>query len=250
MTAELLLQALEIPMEAKVGQRIPKKMLVENGAPTAADKRQINDGIEELQWVAALKPSTVGVPVFKDTSREYLEIAVLCLMLRDNAKTSRITELIHRAIPYPVFLVRSQSNQASASLVHLRWSQGESERTVIDGAIVQVDLHPEHPAHANFARSLRLADQPKTHLHALYQRWIEMFEAHAAAVLSGEFRPAPDAASAAQRRQALADHAKLTKEIETLRALTKKEKQMNRRVEANLRLKQLEEQLAKASARL
>ncbi len=34
---------------ARVDQRVPKKLLVENGAPTAADKRSIKDGIEELR---------------------------------------------------------------------------------------------------------------------------------------------------------------------------------------------------------
>ena len=48
--------------DARVDQRVPKKLLLEHGAPTAADKRQINDGIEELLWVAALKPTTIGVP--------------------------------------------------------------------------------------------------------------------------------------------------------------------------------------------
>lgn len=33
--------ALEIPENARVDRRIPKKLLVERGAPTAADKRQI-----------------------------------------------------------------------------------------------------------------------------------------------------------------------------------------------------------------
>ena len=61
---------------------MPKKLLLENGAPTAADKRQINDGIEELLWVAALKPTTIGVPEYRDDVREYLEIAVLSLVLR------------------------------------------------------------------------------------------------------------------------------------------------------------------------
>ena len=58
-------------------KRVPKKLLVEQGAPTAGDKRQIKDGIEELTWIAALKPSNIGVPAYRDDVREYLEIAVI-----------------------------------------------------------------------------------------------------------------------------------------------------------------------------
>ena len=37
MTVQDLIAALELPSSCRVDQRIPKKLLVENGAPTAAD---------------------------------------------------------------------------------------------------------------------------------------------------------------------------------------------------------------------
>ena len=77
MSTAALINALALPPDARVDQRVPKKLLLEQGAPTAADKRQLQDGIEEMSWVAALKPNNIGVPVFRDDVREYLEIAVL-----------------------------------------------------------------------------------------------------------------------------------------------------------------------------
>ncbi len=62
MSRSLLIDALRLPAPALVAHRIPKKMLVAQGAPTAADKRLINDTVDELWWHAALKPGTVGVP--------------------------------------------------------------------------------------------------------------------------------------------------------------------------------------------
>ena len=97
MTAADIIAALDLPASARVDQRVPKKLLVENGAPTAADKRRINDGIDEVHWVAALKPTTIGVPEFRDTIREYLEIAVLSVVLRAGAQANPVAELIHRA---------------------------------------------------------------------------------------------------------------------------------------------------------
>ena len=82
MNGDTLIEALDLPASSRVDQRIPKKLLLENGAPTAADKRLINDGIEELVWLAALKPTTIGVPEYRDDVREYLEIAVLRLVGR------------------------------------------------------------------------------------------------------------------------------------------------------------------------
>lgn len=89
MTVAAVIQALALPVGALVGQRVPKKLLMEQGAPTAADKRAIQDGIEELFWAAALKPTNVGVPAFRDDARKYLEIAVVTATFRQGAKASR-----------------------------------------------------------------------------------------------------------------------------------------------------------------
>ena len=247
MTAAAVIEALGLPADARVDQRVPKKLLVENGAPTAADKRQINDGVEELVWIAALKPATIGVPAFRDDVREYLEIAVLSLTLRAGAKAPRLTELIHRAIPYPVFLIQSQPGGLVLSLAHLRWSQGQSGQSVLDGPLITATVDTNTPATNAFLASLNVTGQPRQHLHALYQGWMERFEAHAAARLTGSFTPAPDAAAAERRRTALAEHGHLNGEITHLRARAAKEKQLNRRVELNLQLQQLESRLAEAA---
>jgi hypothetical protein len=250
MTSAAVIDALSLPADARVDQRVPKKLLVENGAPTATDKRQINEGIEDLHWLAALKPATIGVPIFRDETREYLEIAVLSLTLRPGAKAPRLTELIHRAIPYPVFLILSQPGSLTLSLAHLRWSQGQSGQTVIDGTLITATVSAETPATDAFLASLNVTSQPRQHLYALFQGWIERFEAHAAARLTGSFSPALDAAAAERRRTALAEHDRLTREISSLRVRAGKETQLNRRVELNLKLKQLEFRLAEAAPHL
>jgi hypothetical protein len=284
MTPAAVIAALSLPADARVDQRVPKKLLVENGAPTAADKRQINDGIEELLWLAALKPATIGVPAYRDDKREYLEIAVLSLTLRAGAKAPRLTELIHRAIPYPVFLIQAQPTGLTLSLSHLRWSQGQSGLTVLDGPLVLARLEekeeeeswgrgeggtsdsassPLPPVSSSpspifsspppifptslFLSSLSVTSQPRQQLHALYQGWMERFEAHAAARLTGQFTPATDAAAAERRRTALAEHESLNREITSLRARAAKETQLNRRVELNLEVKRLEARLAEVS---
>ncbi len=250
MTAAAIIAALCLPADARVDQRVPKKLLVENGAPTAADKRQINDGIEELLWLAALKPATIGVPAYRDETREYLEIAVLSLTLRPRAKAARLTELIHRAIPYPVFLILTQPTGLMLSLAHLRWSQGQSGQTVLDGPLVPATVDAETPATNGFLASLNVTSQPRQHLRALYQGWMERFEAYAAGRLTGSFTPATDAAAAERRRAALAEHERVTRNIASLRARADKESQLNRRVELNLEIKRLQAQLAEVARQL
>ena len=129
MTFDRVIASLAIPDDARVDRRVPKKLLVEQGAPTAADKRQIQDGIEEISWVAALKPTNIAVPAFRDDIREYLEIAVVTAAFRASAKPTRLLELIHRAIPYPLVLLAAHGGAVNFSLAHKRWSRARRGRS-------------------------------------------------------------------------------------------------------------------------
>lgn len=244
-----LIAALDLPASSRVDQRVPKKLLFENGAPTAADKRIINDGIEELLWLAALKPTTVGVPEYRDDVREYLEIAVLYLTLRNEAKATRLVELVHRAIPYPLLLLTEQGDRPGISAAHKRWSQGEAGKTVLEGEVVSAEWDAERDGERwpAFCNAMALGQQPRTTLYALYQGWIDTLLALHAARVTGAFTVAGDAEYAAARRDALQEWARLDAEIARLRAAAVKEKQMSRRVELNLELKRVE--AAQAAAR-
>jgi hypothetical protein len=245
MTAADLLSALDLPDAARVDRRVPKTLLTEHGAPTAADKRRINEGIEQVQWVAALKPTTVGVAAYWDETREYLEIAVLHLVLRATAKLGRLVELLHRAVPYPVMAVAEHGERTQLSLAHKRWSQGEVEKTVLDGDIVAVDpTEVDEPLRAAFLKALSLARQPRGTLFALYQGWMDTMLALHAARRTNAFTVPDDGAAKAARREALGECARLEAAIARLRFLAAKEKQMARQVELNLELKRLQAQYA------
>lgn len=247
MTVQDIIAALDLPGSCRVDQRVPKKLLVENGAPTASDKRQINDGIEEIQWLAALKPNTIGVPDYRDDVREYLEIAVLSVTLRGNAKAGRLAELMHRAVPYPMVLLLNAEQALMFSLAHKRWAQNEVGKVVLDGSMVEVALPGTAPTSAieiAFMQALALARQPQATLNALYQGWMDNLEALLAARLTGSFKDANSPEQAAARKQGLQDCQRLELEAVSLRAKAAKEKQLARQVELNLALKRVQAQLA------
>jgi hypothetical protein len=263
--SHILLEKLALPSDVRIDQRVPKKMLLEHGAPTAADRRLIQDGISELLWAAALKPNNIGVPAYRDKQREYLEIAVLAASVRPKAKMARLQELVHRAVPYPVVLLTSQGESLTISLAQKRWSQGEGGKIVLDSDVVACDLQVElciltpGVIETAFLDSLSLAQQPSLHLMQLYQGWIDRVEALQAARISGTFHlhrphlgppPLGEEDKGQERRRAIHDYARLQREIGTLRAQATKQKQFNRRVELNLHIQQLETKLHEAKQKL
>lgn len=251
MTGDEAIAALDLPAAARIDRRVPKTLLLEHGAPTAADRRRISEGIEQLQWVAALKPSTIGVAAYKDHEREYLEIAVLRVMLRPAAKAARLVELAHRAVPYPVFALTEQAGHLNLSLAHKRWSQGEAGKTVLDGELVAAEAPPDGDPHGlPFGTALALGRQPRGSLRTVYQGWIDALLALEAARRTGRFEIPTEAERRATRDEALRECDRLDAEIARLRATAKKEKQMPRQVALNLELKQAEAARTAALARL
>jgi hypothetical protein len=249
--ASEIIAALDLPAGSRVDRRVPKRLLLENGAPTAADRRNINDGVEELWWVAALKPTTVSVPEYRDDVREYLEIATLRLVIRPGARANRLIELVHRAVPYPVLLL-ADGEQTGVSTAHKRWAQNEAGKVVIDGELVAVEWGEtqDGPQRSAFCEGLAIGRQARTTLFALYQGWMDAIIALKASRQTGSFAMAASTEQAGARRAALVECSKLEAEIARLHAAASRERQMARKVELNLELKRLEAALAVSRASL
>lgn len=234
-----LLTALHIPEAARVDKRIAKTLLAENSAATPADKRLIQDAIEECTWVAALKPQTIGVAAYVDAEREVLELAVLRVSLRASNKLVRLAELIHRAIPYPVVLLLEQQGTQSLSLAHKRWSQGEAAKTVLDGSPIALTLSGDIEPPAELLAALSLASQPHPHLLAVYQSLMDAVLAAQRYALTGHWQLANTPDQRQSQRSELAHHAELRQAIADLQRQLGKATQMQKRVELNLALQKL-----------
>ncbi len=245
-------EALAPPSNALIDRRVPKTLLIENGVFAAGDRRRIREGIEELRWLAALKPATVGIAEYRDEKREYLEIAVLKLDLRATARGERIVELVHRAVPYPVLLIVRREGTPELSLAHKRRSLGEAGRIVIDGEIVVAGVCGDCSSEllAAFRDELALARQPRSTLLELYRGWIDTVQAFRAAAVTGEFRLPQTTAAAADREAALRDYRWLDNRITGIQSAASKETQMSRRAEMNVELVRLRADRDAARARL
>jgi hypothetical protein len=239
-----LLQALAIPAQALVRTRVPKKLLLEQGLPTAADKRAVQEGLNELWWVAALKPQTCGLPAHRDAEQDHSELAVLSLLLRPNAKVQRLLQLIHRAIPYPVLLVVQLPEGPALSLAVKRASQAEKQAWVVEAVRT---TPPILPGDATFLQGLALHAQQASDLRALYHGWLLRVEALHAARLTGHYHLSADAHDL---RDVLDRVAALDRDLLRLRNQAKRERQMNRAVQLNLNIKQLEAEQAALIASL
>ncbi len=252
--------AMGMPTSARVDRRIPKTMLLEKAPATASDRRVINDRIEELVWLATLRPDNIGIHAYCDDNRDYREIAVLQLTVRpakrlktattaksanSKAGRNRLHELVHRAIPYPVVLWAIEtdiSGAASAAqplltLAHKRLAPGA-------GASVLDELHATTSdavtERSDFYASLAIARRPYANLYDLYQGWIDSITALRVCAITHNYIAPSDPTLAEKQRGQLQQHAHTRRELTRLRAAANHESQLNKRVELNVAIKAAE----------
>lgn len=245
-----VLTALHLPLTALADQRIPKKLLLENGTPTSADKRLIEAHTAELRWDAVLRPDTVAIPAYGSGVHEYPELQAMTVTVRDlkpdSAKAGRLRELIHRAIPYPLLLLEQGGQDTWLSLAPKRRSQAEHDAVVLESEVISACV-TTGPFLADFLDELALERRPFAHLYDLYSHWQGALLSLMAADITGQYHlsPHPDVL-----RQRLNDYHRLAREVRSLRAAATREKALARRAELNVKLQALAKEHAQVKANL
>jgi hypothetical protein len=248
---EQLYEAFAFPSSCALGKRVFKKLFLENGDLTAADKRALTDAVGNVTWQFTLKPATIPVQPFRDDEREYDEIAVLEVELSDRRLASRVAELVHRAIPYPVLLVFTDNEGSSLSVAAKRLSRAERASIVVEDFEFTrwLDGAARSREESEFVASLRIGDMPHTHFRAMYEACVQRVVALACADLTERFDVAADRPYA-DRRADLAACRALQRQIQSLRGMVHAETSFARQVELNTQIKTLEQHLRRDIAAL
>lgn len=249
-TVDVFHEQLGFPESCVLDKRIYKRMVLEHGRLTATDRKMLSEDVGKLTWKFTLKPSTMQLLPYEDAEREYLEIAVIEVVLSERRRATRIAEIIQRAIPYPVLLIMVEGNAICVSVAPKRFSQAEK------GAIVAEDffLSPWIESRISninqqFIEALALRNLPQTDFYALYCGMVNAVLARMCAELTGIFE-LNTVNSAQDRKQRFEKYHQLDREISSLRMAISKEDRFAEKVELNTRIKELETQLAVTKAAL
>lgn len=248
----ILYDMMTIPEACYLGKRVYKKLFYENTSLGVTDKKAFREDIDIITWQYTLKPSTIQIKAYEDERREYHEVAILQVDLKSPNRTSRIAEVIHRAIPYPLVIVFAFKNTSALSLAQKRFSQAEKGAVVAEDFITTdwIDLSTPTPLQQAFLCSLNIKDLPHTHFLAFYLALTERFVALDCARLTGKYRLELAADKRKERRKRLSACRELERRIAEKKITVKKETQFNRQVELNGIIKEMEKKLQAMAAGL
>ena len=239
-------QQLGLPEKALLQARIYKKQLLENADLTISDRKWINEEIETIEWRYTLKPATLAIPKYEDTDREYIEIALLHITLKTNTHVKRLSEVVQRAIPYPLIVVFEYADSLLISLADKRISRSDSSKLTVEqffetGWLNDSADQPE--IIAQFGSNLKFTKLAQLDLYAFYQSIITRFNALEAAKHTGKFTLTADVEADKLRQEHLQTLKQLELQLVSLKAQVKKETQFNRKLESNVQIKQLKQQI-------
>ena len=187
---EMVCENLALPESTFLGTRITKKMLIDNNELSSQDKKLVTDTIQSIEWQNTLKPETLNVAVYVTDAVEYIEIAVIRVVLKkvgnetnskNKAKSnssllSKVAKLLHTLIPYPVILLLELDEELAISLADKRINQADKSKLVIEniynsGWLSSMGLTENENA---FLNDFSLKNVSSLNYFELYQDFISM----------------------------------------------------------------------------
>ena len=227
--------AMQLPPAARIDRVVAKKQFYESGELSSADKKMF-DQVEKMYWRYALKTGNSFIQPFADEERDYPEIEVMEVVLREEKQLKRLAEIIFRSIPYPMLLFFVLGDKIQLWLGKLRKNQADSSRMTLTATEQTEWLAEADP----FWEGLSLKRMPSTNFCALYEAWFDTVSRRhltevgiSAQGLSGE-----------AARETMNQLQKIEQEITSLRGQLKKESQFNRKLEINTKLQKLKREKA------
>lgn len=241
---EALYQYMAIPEACFLGNRIYKKLFYENAQLNVTDKKAFGDDVVTIYWRYTLKPETINIARFQDDERDYPEIAILQVNLKENKHYKRIAQIIQRAIPYPLLIVFSNGPCLALAVADKRLSRADLDKITVEAFYETdwIDLENMNEVERLFIESCAIRHLSYQNFYAFYGDLTARIIAFNCAKLSGSYTLDSDL-SREQRVDNLNTIRQAQQKLIELRAALKNESQFNRQVALNVQIKQLTQEI-------
>lgn len=243
---------LAVPEACHLGKRLFKKQFYEHGQLGATDKKAFVEDIDSIEWRHTIKPSTINIPKLEDDAHEYLEIAILQVMLTAADRHARIASVIQKAIPYPLLVVFVCGSRLAITAADKRINRADANKIVTEGSYDTgwIDLAAPDAAQAAFLADFRVTNFSYRNLYDFYQDAVARIIALNCAVHTGRYALQAEAEKTSkgktERLEALRQIEKFHQERRELRNKLRKEKNLGSQVSLNTKIKQLSDRIEAA----
>lgn len=237
---ESFIEGLGIPPACRIDQRLHKKQFYELTRMNRVQQEQFAKPVESITWMHTLKKGTINIPPLVTDIIEYIEIAFIHVQLKEKVPVKKIAEVIHR-IPYPVVLFLTHEDELCISAALKRINQADVSKLTVDEYLQTDWIDLKNPADEamEFLKSLQLNRLSFENFYRFYQDICDRIVAFEAALMGVGF----STEHTPERKQNLDKIKLLQNEIDSLKSLIRKETQFNVKVDLNIKIKKLSDQI-------
>ncbi len=237
---------LGIPQACALGKRLFKKQFYEHGQLGTADKKAFVEDIDGIDWSYTLKPSTINIPKLEDDAREYLEIAVLQVMLSATDRHARLAAAIQKAIPYPLLIIFVSSRCLAINAADKRINRADAGKIVVEANYHSgwIETAAPNAVQNDFLSDFRVKNFSYRNLYDFYQDAVGRIIALNCAAHSGKYEPPSKSSKpTSERLEAMRQLERLNQERTETRNKLKKEKNLGTQVNLNTQVKKLSDSI-------
>ena len=207
---------MNFPVSTVYGKRVPKKTFADKLKLNSPIRKSIQDDIQTIRWTYTLKEATLNLPAGKEVQ----EIEVLEMKLKHNSINEKVLQQFDRQIPYHLLFVLQYEEKVQA------WMSYKEAASANQAFRVEKYYHTKwmRPENLNFQIEGTNFD--------------EVYESLARQIAGEELQSIATGESLKKSIERNEEIIALEKETESLQQKLKKEKQFNRKMEINQKIKQ------------
>lgn len=199
----------------------------------AADKQFLQDSVQSIYMLASLKTDNTHIAVYEDDKELYQEIQFLYVKIKDKGDSTKIYKMLAHLIPYPLVILTDGPDSFTIYT-------GRFEK-LSTGFLKLVNVYP-YPVYQDenleeVLQQISLIDLPRQNLKTFYDG---LRNEIATATAKSQYGEAVGNITDEEKDQLDA----LKKQIEDLRGQIKKERQLNRKIDMQMKLKKLKDELS------
>jgi len=232
---------LHIPDRSLLEKRLTKAFFLKNFNLSAGEKKLVNAGIEGMQWLASIRPSTANIPAHIEADYKYEEIQIMVCTVMDN-KLKELAEksmvLFQKYIPYQMLVIIEDANEFMINVCDKRINKNEPSKRTIERYFLTNSLSKLYKNNHSeaFYKALSFNNLNKTNLKLLYKSYIQAVVQYQAASITGNYQLRTNARTE-EDMQHIAAIEQLEQDIVSLSNQIKKASQLNEKVQLNIQIK-------------
>lgn len=246
---------LDVPKECEVNNVIPKTIFYNEGKLKTSDKNIFTKYINQIKWIYTFKEENIKISPYKDKKREYSEVEVINVVLKENneilneiKKIERIADIILRFIPYPILLSFEFKNFLLICVSHQKDHLADSTKITLEEIFYTdwINMNNIDDIDNKFFKELHLDNLSSSNFYYFYNDIIEKLIVYNGSKSSGK-----ELTLSVDEIKKINDELfYIQKEIDSIKVEIKKETQFNEKVDLNIKLKKLKDKKEELEGRL